>query len=318
MTGERGAVGSYIKEAIRLRHPDAHIHHVDAGVDLRDRGQVQAWLAGKLYNVLVLAAATRLTGANRGSPSLMADDIAITTNVLPAVKPGGHVTYLSSAMVYEGPGIFGRHREEERFSTEEGAPIQPWHAPSSPIGIAKVVCERAVRMRTAQTGGTHTIWRLHNVITPRELHDDPAHVQAYLFREIVHQVPEITMRSSGLEMRCWTWVGDVSMAIADNLTTNTAHAAMNRTFNLGSGMPATVRQLADAMVRTAKTLGYVSRDYAPVFDWAPTNLIEMPDGFPSIDLAQQELGYQPRTMLTECISLFLSGKSGGAKHQVLL
>lgn len=302
MTGERGAVGSYVKEAIAARYPSAEFCHIDTPrIDLRDRPDVRTELLDKGWfdacDVIVLGAATRL-GTVRPR-TLLTDDVAMTANVLSAVKPHGHIVYLSSATVYSGPGHNGCYEEEEQASH----PFELRPTPDS-VGFAKLACERAVKQHAASVGATHTIWRLHNVITPREQHGDPAHVQVRLFADmVISQLSVIQMVGDGFDHRCWTWVGDVASAIAEHLHTD---MAADRMFNLGSGVPCSVRRLAHTMLRVAKELGYVPASYTPTIQWAPGNA--RPTPYPSSQLAELRLGFQAPTMLEDCMRKFLRGK----------
>lgn len=322
VTGSEGAIGQYIVKAVAARWPGAEIVRVSRrwpspGVvfgDLRERSFVQWLLQDRDHaptDAIIHAAAAPYDPYLTASPfDLMSHDIRATATVLECAAEARvpHVTLLSSATVYEhaaSPWV------------EEATCNAP--APSSPLALAKYVSEEMLRAWSKQTGGSHTIWRLFNVVTPLEPHDRPGHIQVDLYRKIiVERLTDLPIMDT--KVRGFTWVEDIASAIAGYLDDPRALA---QTFNLGTDVGSTAVEFALNLRGHGVRLGLVTRDWdADVRMVASTfycsdrvavfRAASESRHFPSTHKARTVLGWADATSYPECVRKFIEAK---AKHE---
>lgn len=272
LTGATGSIGAYV-----LRDLKARGHDVDS--------------SGAMFadaDVVIHAAATRYR-TESGPFELIREDIQMTRSALERTR--GRFVFLSSGTVYENtPGDW----------TEQAALVMP----TSPIPVAKVACEAMVRAWTEETGRPHTIWRLFNVVSPREPHDRPGHVQVDLFRKIfVDRVSEVSVMGA----RQFTWVGDVSDAIAAFAGDKRAD---NETMNLGNRTLNSVAGLAHAMIDHSSGLLHSSpvvHAGSPIADIRKAEARMGPD----VSKVMRLLGWRAKTQLGEMAEQFVRAKMEG-------
>jgi nucleoside-diphosphate-sugar epimerase len=258
VTGGHGAIGQWIvRELAKAAPPEVAVYPADQILDMRRLGDVTTLCARATpIDAVILAAATNYRDQTAAPFEHAVSDLEMTTNVLRVLaqrsqQPPPHVVFLSSATVYEraNPAQVGRLGET---ATSRAA------LPESPIGMTKLVLESLIRMWALQYGGTYTIWRLFNVVTPDEPHDVPGHVQTDLYHRLfVNHDPVI---HASTQRRQFTWVGDVAAAIARYLH---HERARNKIFNLGSGDARSVRDLVVAMLRAGRERDMLPANYNP-------------------------------------------------------
>lgn len=294
VTGSEGIVGQSIVVAIADRWPAARIARVSRhrmpdvrAVDLRERWQVKDLLLSETFDIVIHAAATPYAPTEARPLDVLAHDLQMTANVLDAARLGGvaHVVLLSSTMVLDLSRV-----------------AQP-----SPIAIAKRASEDLIAAWSRQTGGTHTIWRLFNVVSPAERHDRPGHVCVDLYRRLfVDRASELRLAGDGDQLRCYSWVGDVADAIAGYLTDDRARGHV---FSLGSDDPRSVRQLAQALLDAGRRLGILSLDYdPPIVASGQATARDVLARVTDVSRTKWQLGWAPATSFEACVELFLRGK----------
>lgn len=309
ITGSEGGIGRYIATECLRQRPRDEIVRVTRNInfandpgyeigDLRHHSFVRKVVADA--DIVIHAAAWPYdrTDLNIRPLDIMANDIEATTALLAAIadrrtfNTGGHVVFLSSATVYEG--------SDERAPSEE----DDRQMPSTVIGLSKAFSEHAIRTWEKQTAGVYTIWRLFNVVTPHEQHEEPGHIQTDLYRRIfVDHDPQLQLWD-GDRMRCFTWVGDVAKSIVRYLDDE---RAWGNTFNLGSDEPLTAVELADTMLHVGHELGVLPDEYNP-----PITVLATERGgqscLPSITKARIALNWKPETSSLACIEQFVKAK----------
>ena len=315
VTGATGNIGPYLVTALRERWPDADIvrcggrgtkHGTDHPGDLRDREFVSRAFSSYGHGsieAVVHAAAAPYYPPHRGevgSPfDLFVHDVDIAMNVLVAARHRGikHVVLLSSATIYE----------KTRAASLTEAAGDASETPEGPIGLSKWAIERALRTWSTQTGGTHTIWRLFNVVSPEESHGTAGHVIVDLYRRIFIDRAEHIDLIDGGRQRCFSWVGDVACAMTRFLADPRTH---NQTFNLGGAEPASVADLAVALVLAGHDLDILPLSYMPSITGAcAIATCDDRSRLPSIDKAMQVLGWKPSTSFVDCVDRFVRGKA---------
>ena len=314
VTGATGNIGPYLVTALRERWPDADIvrcggrgtkHGTDHPGDLRDREFVSRAFSSYGHGsieAVVHAAAAPYYLPHRGEPGapfdLFVHDVDIAMNVLAAARHRGvgHVVFLSSATIYEKTRAALTEDAGNASETPEGA-----------IGLSKWAIERALRAWSTQTGGTHTIWRLFNVVSPEESHGTAGHVIVDLYRRIFIDRAEHIDLIDGDRRRCFSSGRRRRECDDEVLADPRTH---NQTFNLGGAEPASVADLAVALVLAGHDLDILPLSYMPSITGAGAiATCDDQSRLPSIDKAKQVLGWKPSTSFADCVDRFVSGKA---------
>lgn len=309
LTGAEGAIGTVLEHKLRKADHDVWAISRRSGYDLTNEG-TRAWLASRPCELLIHAAATPYD--RDAQPfDILRNDIEATLGALhvgiksdDGFKPP-HFVLLSSITVYEH--VQGQAFDRVLPLREESVETAP--PPDHPIGFAKILAERAVQAWSNRTGGTYTIWRLSNVISPFEPHDKPGHVITDLYRKLFEdRVPEIDLGTAGFHQRSFSWVGEIADAIIRHAFDP---AARNRTFNLGSSEPTSIVELAKALIDAGHRTGLLPESYKPVIAFNSAGVhggqvIRIPD----ITRARTNLGWDPKATLADMVETFVQYKSG--------
>jgi nucleoside-diphosphate-sugar epimerase len=204
-----------------------------------------------------------------------------TLNVLLAARDEGvrRVVYSSSSSVY------GTRRD---LPVTEQTPPDP----ISPYGVAKLAAERYCvsfsRVYTLET----VVLRFFNVFGPRQSPLSQYAAVVPLFVTAIGHGEPITIEGDGEQSRDFTYVTNVVDA---SIRAAEAEGASGHIFNVSSGSPATVNQLADAIGRIAGK--QVARQFAP------PRTGDIRDSWADIGAAREALGFEPRIDLDEGLRL---------------
>lgn len=303
VTGAQGNIGWYIVESLKRFHPEAEIVGTSHGeINLTDNRATRELLKRvKPDYVIHTAAKTYNAEIYKNQPyDVFTEDVAMVMNVIDGCIDAGvkKIVYLSSATVYEGVKEVP-FREEQ---TESSA------APSSPTGLAKLAGERGIVWAAKQHGIDFTIWRLFNAVSPREPHDKAgAHVYVDFYRQLlVEKVAELPIFGNGNQERCFTWVEDIADAVAKYLT---EEKTSKQIINLGGNEPCTLFQLRDLLLEIGKQKGLLAADYDPPIKIGGQFFgVEAQRRVPSLEKAEQLLGWKPATGFRECFNKFVTAK----------
>jgi UDP-N-acetylglucosamine/UDP-N-acetyl-alpha-D-glucosaminouronate 4-epimerase len=204
-----------------------------------------------------------------------------TLNVLLAARDEGvrRVVYSSSSSVY------GTRRDLP--VTEETPPD-----PISPYAVAKLAAERYCvsfsRVYTLET----VVLRFFNVFGPLQSPLSQYAAVVPLFVTAIGHGQPVTIEGDGEQSRDFTYVANVVDA---SISAAAAEGASGRIFNVSSGSPVTVNQLAEAVGRTVGRP--VERRQAP------PRTGDIRDSWADIAAARETLGYEPRIDLDEGLRL---------------
>jgi dTDP-L-rhamnose 4-epimerase len=125
----------------------------------------------------------------------------------------------------------------------ESAPLDPRNA----YAISKVAQEQLAAVWTAMTGGTAVALRYHNVYGPRMPRDTPYSGVAAIFRSALEAGRPPRVFEDGAQRRDFVHVTDVAQA---NLAALAAgQPGELRSYNVASGEPCTIGQMAAALAR---------------------------------------------------------------------
>jgi nucleoside-diphosphate-sugar epimerase len=303
VTGASGNIGWYVVESLKRAYPAAEIiaaTRTDA--DLIDNHATRELLKRVKPEYVVHAAAkTYNAEVFRNRPyDVFTEDVAMCMNVLDGCIDAGvkKIVLLSSATVYEG-ATEAPFREEQ---TETSPP------PISPIGLSKLANERGIMFASKQHDIDFTVWRLFNVVSPREPHDKPgAHVYVDFYRQLfIERVPELPIFGNGNQERCFTWVEDVADAIAEYLTDE---RTSKQTLNIGGNDPLSLIQLRELLLSIGKARDLLPTDYnPPATVGGQFSGVDSQRRIPSLERVETLLGWKPRTDAQTCMEKFIEGK----------
>lgn len=179
--------------------------------------------------------------------------------------------YLSSAAVYGEP---------------IGTPISEAHPtnPISPYGLSKLTSEEVVRFYS-KYGLKHVILRLFNVYGPGQSKAYAGVITRFIERAVEGLKPIIY--GDGEQTRDFVHVKDVSEAIKQTMERD----MVNETFNIGSGSPTKIKELANLVINLANL------KCKPVYRQPRAGDIK--HSYADISKAKRLLGFTPKVSLKE-------------------
>ena len=285
LTGGAGFIGRHVLRALLARghavtvldslRPD--VHAADARLpegaeaivaDVRDAAALDRALEG-VEAVLHLAAKVGLGVAVSDLPDYASSNDAGTAELLAAMARAkvGRLTLASSMVVYgEGLGRCPEHgavrpnprvaadlakgrfeppcplcgRPLEAVLVDEDAPLDPRNAYAS----SKVAQEHYAANWARVTGGSVAALRYHNVYGPGMPRDTPYAGVAAIFTSALRRGEAPQVFEDGRQRRDFVHVRDVAAA---TVAACERHQAGIRAFNVGSGTPRTVGDMAAAL-----------------------------------------------------------------------
>ncbi|MBM7785785.1 NAD-dependent epimerase/dehydratase family protein [Tenggerimyces flavus] len=268
VTGGRGFIGRHIVEALESRgHEVVVLDRVD-GLDIRDADAVKAALRG--VDVVCHQAAKVGLGVNVADQPAYAshNDVGTATLLAAMASVGVRRLVLASSMVVYGEGAYAcalhgpvapppRHAGEldrglfeptcprcggelAPALVDEGARLDPRNA----YAASKVAQEHYASAWARETGGSVIALRYHNVYGPGLPRNTPYAGVAALFASAVDRGEAPRVFEDGKQRRDFVHVRDVAAA---NVCACQALVDGMRAYNVGSGTPRTIHDLAAAM-----------------------------------------------------------------------
>jgi UDP-glucose 4-epimerase len=294
VTGGAGFIGSNLVRALLARGDDVRVlDNFSTGnrANLAGLGQDVELVEGELRSYERVHNAVRGVelvfhlGALGSVPRSVQDPLTSgavnvegTLNVLLAARDEGirRVVFASSSSVY------GNQPELPLRETMAADPI-------SPYGVGKLAAERyCVSFTRVYHSFETVVLRYFNVFGPRQ---DPRSQYAAVVPVFVTAIAAgrgVTIFDDGEQSRDFTYVDNV---VAANLLAGDAEGASGRIFNISSGTPATVNELADSIGRLLDKPG--ERRYLPP---RPGDLR---NSWAAVSEAREALGFEPSVSLED-------------------
>ncbi|GGN74967.1 NAD-dependent dehydratase [Actinoplanes lobatus] len=243
-------------------------------IDLRDQAAVAGVLAG--VDVVVHQAAMVGLGVDLDDlPEYVGcNDLGTAVLLTEMARAGIHRLVLASSMVVYGEGAYtcprhGPARPGPRTVADLaagrfeppcavcGTPLEPGlvdeQAPLDPRSVyaaTKVAQEHLTAAWSRQTGGTVVALRYHNVYGPGMPRDTPYSGVAAIFRSALEAGRAPRVFEDGGQRRDFVHVRDVAAANLAALNATGTRTGW-RAYNIASGRPATIGQMAAELARAA-------------------------------------------------------------------
>ncbi|MGH3388523.1 MAG: NAD-dependent epimerase/dehydratase family protein [Actinomadura sp.] len=273
VTGSAGFIGSHVVAALCALGHDVRTLDLRSGEDVRDAASVARRMAG--VDAVCHQAAMVGLGVDVSDLPAYASANVVGTAVLLAemARAGVDRLVLASSMVVYGEGGYdcgehGRVRPGPRAASDlDAGRFEPrcpscvaplaWRtvgedAPADPRNAyadTKLAQEHLASSWARVTGGSVAALRYHNVYGPRMPRDTPYAGVAAIFRSRLARGEPPRVFEDGRQLRDFVHVRDVARANVTALESvqQRPHTGALRAYNIASGEPRTVGELAEAL-----------------------------------------------------------------------
>ncbi|MBP0451022.1 NAD-dependent epimerase/dehydratase family protein [Kitasatospora sp. RG8] len=264
---------------------DRHAEKVVLG-DVRERAAVK-WLAGRADFVVHAAAYADVAACTRRPDTAFAANVHGTQTLLDAVveSPVKRLVFVSSAAVY-GDGAPG------------GAPRFTEEQPLTPISVyanTKLWGEHQVRLMLGGTATGFSIVRYFSVYGDPQVPKPGSHSWMVPWLAMFAETGRpLRLNGGGRQVRDMVHVEDIAHATVLALV---ADRAAGQTVNIGTGIPTSVREIAELIAARYPDVTYVN---TPRPEGDPRG------GFADTRRAADLLGWQPTIPLAEGIGRYVT------------
>ena len=287
VAGHRGMVGSAIVRALAARGYTNVLTRTREQLDLLDQAAVHRWLADVRPAYLHIAAAKvgGIQANNTERADFLWQNLQIQNNLIHGAHEAGvqRLLFLGSSCIYP--------RDAAQPIREDSLLTGPLEATNEPYAIAKIAGIKLCESYNRQHGRQYACAMPTNLYGPNDNYDlATSHVLPALLRK-AHEAHargerELVVWGSGTPRREFLYVDDLAEACVHLMATGYDGPLVN----VGCGEDLTIRELAEAVMRT------VGFDGRIVFD------ASKPDGTPRklLDVSRiQALGWRATTPLGE-------------------
>ncbi len=302
VTGGSGFIGSHVVDELRRRgfvprifdlalpayHPCDEVEAVVG--DVNDGPALAAAIAG-CDAVVHLAAVADVADVDADPERAVAINEGGTVSVLEAAERAGvrRVVFGSTVWVYS---------DCEERAVDESTPIRP---PAHTYTATKIAGERTCRAFAERGSVECTILRFGIPYGPRAR--DAAVVPAFVGRAARGE--PLTLAGGGVQSRPFVYVEDLAAGIVSGLDP----VAANRTYNLASERPVTIREVADVVRNTVGDTELVH---------TPARADDFDGRVISNERAARELGWSARTPFEEGVERYVYWWRTTVRRRVLV
>ncbi|MEU7092593.1 NAD-dependent epimerase/dehydratase family protein [Kitasatospora aureofaciens] len=266
---------------------DQHGARVVLG-DVRERATVK-WLAGRADYVIHAAAYADVAACTRRPDTAFAANVHGTQTVLDAVMESSvkRLVFVSSASVY-GDGT----------RTENGVARFTEDQPLTPISVyanTKLWGEHQVRLMLGGSGTEYSIVRYFSVYGDPQIPKPGSHSWMVPWLALsAHTGKPMRLNGGGHQVRDMVHVEDIAHATILALV---ADQATGQTINIGTGIPTSVRQIAELVAAHYPRAAFVE---TPMPEGDPRG------GYADTRRATDLLGWRPAITLTEGVDRYVN------------
>lgn len=246
-------------------HPDVEL----IVADICDSGTWDTFMAQWRPSLVVHLAAETGTGQSLSEASRHTHvNVTGTARMLDAFVAANHVPdriVLTSSRAVYGEGIWKRPGGEQfqpgqrskrmlddaqwDFPDAEALPFRAGHTPPNPTsiyGATKLAQEHIINAWALSFGAEVATLRLQNVYGAGQSLDNPYTGIVSLFSRLAKAGQSIPLYEDGMMRRDFVYISDVARAV---LIATRQQAAVGKVFDVGCGLPSTIRDLADEVAR---------------------------------------------------------------------
>ncbi|MBP2327123.1 UDP-glucose 4-epimerase [Kibdelosporangium banguiense] len=219
----------------------------------------------------------------------------------------GTESVLEAALRHDVPILVASTSEIYGKNTSDGLTEESDRIIGSPLknrwsyAEAKALDETFAYLYAAEYGLRTVIVRLFNTVGPRQTGRYGMVVPRFVDQALAGE--PITVFGDGQQTRCFCHVHDVVPALVALLADESAHGTV---FNLGSNEQTTILELADRVIQaTGSTSTIVKVPYEQAYG---AGYEDMQRRIPNAQKAREQIGFQPRRMLSDIISDIIAEK----------
>jgi nucleoside-diphosphate-sugar epimerase len=306
VTGGAGFIGSHLTEKLLERgHRVTVLDDLSTGV----RGNLDAveshpnfrFRPGSIADTVVLAdllpdvdVIYHLAAAV--GVKLVADDPVrtIETNIYPTqtllqlAVQGGKTFFLASTSE-----VYGKN-PRERWCEEDDLHLGPTSRPRWAYGCSKAIDEFLALAYFQKYGLEVVVGRFFNVVGPRQVGHYGMVVPRFV--EAALTGAPLVVYDDGSQVRCFAHVRDVVDAVVNLME---MPAARGRVFNIGSDVPVTIRELAEAVI--ARTGSAAAIRHIPYSEAYGHDFEDVQRRVPDVTRLKETLGAAPSLPLNEIL-----------------
>jgi nucleoside-diphosphate-sugar epimerase len=265
-----------VKSSGLLDHPNVRL----VVGDVLDREQLAKGVEGAQI-VLHMAAIAGIDTVVRSPIRTMKVNILGTVNLLDALEPV--MAQVERFLFFSTSEVFGSYAYKRRES--ETTNLQPVGEGRWTYSVGKLAAEHLVHSYHRECGLPTVSIRPFNVYGPGQVGEGAVHV--FISRAL--QGLPLQIHGEGDQIRSWCYIDDMVQGVLLCLEKDEAIANV---FNIGNPRGTiTIRSLAEKIVA-------LSSSTSPIVH-VPKHYTDVELRIPSIEQAQQQLGYQPQVGLSE-------------------
>jgi dTDP-glucose 4,6-dehydratase len=265
-----------VKRSGLLDHPNVRL----VVGDVLDR-DLLAESVGNAQMVLHMAAIAGIDTVVRSPIRTMKVNILGTVNLLDALEPV--MAQVERFVFFSTSEVFGSHAYKRRES--ETTNLQPVGEGRWTYSVGKLAAEHLVHSYHREFGLPTVSIRPFNVYGPGQVGEGAVHV---FINRALQDLP-LKIHGDGDQIRSWCYIDDMVQGV---LLCLEREEAVAHVFNIGNPRgTTTIRSLAEKIVT-------LSGSASPIVH-TPKHYIDVELRIPSINQAQELLGYRPQVDLTE-------------------
>ena len=254
-------------------------------LDIRSAEAAELVAAGA-YDVIAHLAAQIDVRKSVNDPAFDASvNVLGALNLVEALRRSANATRTRLVFASTGGALYGDHATPPNSETVA-------KEPDSPYGIAKLATELYLSYYARVHGMDMAAVRFANVYGPRQDPHGEAGVVAIFCQRILSGKP-LTVFGDGLQTRDYVHVSDVAAATFAAATKSLPNPRRldDRAFNVGTGVPTSVIELANVLRDAARSTAQI--------EFAPKRAGEQMQSFLTVAKATSQLGWSAKVTLPD-------------------